>query len=742
MDAAPVTSSLAPEATEKATTRARRALAGRRVRYSAALAFFVAATLLWLLPLSAHLGTRVLGTAGDATSALRETWAAGQQGENPFTLRHDYLLGAPEGLPQSTSITLANAAQPLFIWVLGSLVGNVVAWNVLLIAGFALAGFAMFVLLDRLGLHVLAALFGGYAFAFSSYEFEQAFLGHAGLVQIWIFPLLLMALLHLRQARSLSSAALVGLILASAFYLTSYFALFGIFLVTLFMAVDLVGARGTQRLRSFTLFGASLAITLTLFSPALVAWLRDRESVSAFVSRPLSDLQKGGASMLEYLAPSGSHHLLGAAVHPGDRTSFPVEHTIFLGYTTMALALGAAFLIVRGHGSRPLCPGYGFLVRFSLALIPAAFVMSLPRFVHPFGIALPAPSYLIGNVTTYWRVYARFGLFVSLGLIVLAAVALDALVRRKRGLPAGLALLVAAALELAPGPPIETFATSPRPPYATWLAQRPGGIVADYPLIGVRASFDAYRETYAYEQVAHGHPLFERNVSIPIATREEAFRLLARDLTDPLTARILAAEGVRYVVVHDDAYRNQGLEHVNPPRRTYAEVASFPGTRIFRVHAPRANLDRVVAASIYLIPEIEGVPTPHAAFGAGFHPPERFKDGRLWRWMVQGGRIEVEAPASVSPVRFTAFAFSAHRARTVQLLDPRGRILASAVVGTALTRLVLGPFALPAGHTELRLRVLPGPEELGGGDTRVASVFISPFQLRPIADLSRSLRAP
>ena len=43
-------------------------------------------------------------------------------------------------------------------------------------------------------------------------------------------------------------------------------------------------------------------------------------------------------------------------------------------------------------------------------------------------------------------------------------------------------------------------------------------------------------------------------------TREEAIRLVSRYIDDPLTPGVLKAEGVKYVLLHDDVYREEGQD--------------------------------------------------------------------------------------------------------------------------------------------------------------------------------------
>src|SRR5207237_542177 len=100
------------------------------------------------------------------------------------------------------------------------------------------------------------------------------------------------------------------------------------------------------------------------------------------------------------------------------------------------------------------------------------------------------------------------------------------------------------------------------PPWVEWLAAHPHGIVATYPVSIHGAQLS--NEQLSYQRVDHD-PGFEivGESYIQARSRNQAIRTLAMELGDPTTARVLATEGVRYVVVDDAAYR--ALQR-KPPR--------------------------------------------------------------------------------------------------------------------------------------------------------------------------------
>jgi hypothetical protein len=707
-------------------------LRGRVLRYVGVAAFFAAATALWFLPLAQQAGSHVLGDAADHTSTIRNYWAAERQDSTPLTLERDYFVSAPEGLPMSTALAKANAFQPLVILPLRHAWGYLTAWNVFVFCGFVLTGVFAFALFGRLGLHWIASLFGAYVLTFNGYLVEKAFVGHGALVHVWVFPVLLLALLALRQRASAASAVLVGLVLGLAFYVNSYYGLFGLVVIFLFMAVDFVLTTGwAERLWRCTLATMIVATAGLALTPAIVGWIEGGPELGRTLSRSVVSLQAFGIEPLSFLVPSERHPVFGDVVNEATRHQLASssEPTFFFGYTTLVLALSAVVAGVLRYRRTRTLSGIPFVALFAVALVPVAFLMALPRRINVAGVDIPTFSYFIGEITTFWRVPARFGILVGLGIIVLAIVALDHVVRVTQRPYLGVAALGLVAFELAPGPPIETWNASKPPAYITWLRDSPPGIVANYPLPGPGAAINRLATRQNYYQVLHGHRLYE-SLFPSYELRTRAVRVLTEDISNRQTPRILAAENVRYVVVHDDVYRASSRRR---PRAAngLTLAAWFGPKRIFVVTARPANLLDILEGQSTQIASDLAVTPPKTRFLGGFYAPERWKYGLTWRWMRSEAVLEVENDSAGDGVVFRAFAFSAHRPRTLEILTEDGDRLGSQQVSTSLEPVRIGPFALPTGTSTLRLRTLPGEELLSGEDRRFATILLSEPSLFP-----------
>jgi hypothetical protein len=690
------------------------------------------ALIAWFLPLLEHLGSSVLGGPADGTSGIRDYWAASYEHSTPFTLKVDHLIGAPEGKELAPAVNIANAIQPALVWGLRGPLGLISTWNLYLLVAVLLSAFTTFVLLDRIGLAGLPALFGGYVFGFSPYLFAKANSGHGGLVQAWIFPVTVILLLRLHEVPTYRRAAAVGFAVAVAFYLHSYYGLMDTVMLVVFVAVEIARARDFRNaLWRFTLFDVSLGVTLLLLIPAFVALVVDRSTVAQVSGHRVDSLQQFGSKPLAFLAPSSSNPVFGGMLSQTQRDvlSATGEPQLFFGWTTIMLAVVAVVLLRRRH---EVFRGRRYVALAAAVLIPVAYVMSLPRIVHLGPVSLPAPSYFIGSFTTFWRVYARFGVLVGLGLVVLAAFSLRALMDRGRaGVALAVALAVFAGIELASPP--RAWRTNRPPAYDEWLADHPGGSVAFYPPYGGQANGSGgplFTQEYFFQQV-HRHPLFENGSTVK--SRSWAIRALTGYLDQPSTPGILAAEHVRYIVVVDSAYRADGVKPVIPSA-SYRQVAESDGARIFTIKAPAVDLTEALRDGGTTIAGAMGYEPPAATYaGGGYSQPALQPDGKEWRWLRQDGEISVESNAE-TPVRLDLLAASATVPRTLTLTDARRHTLGTASVGTEQSEIVLGPFTIPKGTSHLFLHAAPGPTRLSAKDPRLGSIFLSPVALQPYVD--------
>jgi hypothetical protein len=687
----------------------------RRWRYGVAGVVYALALVLCFHGILAHPLSHIYGL-NDGTSSIRDYWAASIQHRTPFTITLDKLEGAPEGTVRTPATTLANGGiQAAFAWELRGPLGLIGAMNLFMLVGMFATGLATFALLDRLGATTATALLGGYVFAFSPYALERAYAGHLALLQNWIFPLLAGVLIRLRSRGTVLYALAAGATIALAFYLSAYEGLLAGFMTLIYLLVELANPTLTSPRRRTLLHAVTIGlVTILGLTPILALYANEQAAVSASTSHDSASFYVFSAQLSAYFIPSPRNPLLRwIHGHSSDLT----EETLFFGYLTLILALVGVGLLLRRDRWLRASPGRWRTALFAAVLIPAAFVMSLPPSYRVGSVTVPMPSTLLRHLTTFWRAYSRFGLLVGFGLVVLATLALSALARRggRWRLLTPLAALVIF-LEILPGN-VATLNAKHAPAWVTWLAHQPHGIVATYPR-GAAVGLDDWYQVFDHDPEFQG----------PAETGHNgAIRLLARDLWRPLTAEVLATEGVRYLVVHANDFRQAGLFAGTPPVKDYRLLRRFGPVRIYAVHAPTLDLARTLQDNVGELMFLQGYVQPTLGYGGGFNAPEPFHN-TVSRWMIQDGKLTITAQ-SASDIELSSIAFSNQLPRLLELVDSKGNILGRILVPVIAKKIRFGYFSVPAGTTTLTLVASPKPFILGANDLRVASVFLEPFTM-------------
>ena len=709
----------------------------RRHRLAGAFVFFLLATLIWLSPLVLHLRSEVLIGPSDATLSIRGYWASAQQHGDPFTFAHDYLDGAPEGVPGARAVEIAQPVQTAAVFALRPLVGFIGGFNLFLISGFVLTGFFAYALLERLGFHPLVSLFGGYVLAFNPWCFARAMAGHAAFLQLWIFVAMILCFLEMSGKRTIRWAALAGLCYGFTFQISSYFGLLGSLVFALYFLFEFARVRGwEEKLWTTTLACAGCGVTLVCLVPGIIAYLHDRAAVSQSISNGLIELQHGGAFWGAYILPAHFHPVFGPITrHFTSSLNFTStqnfeEQALFFGYTTMLLAAAGIVLLLRRNRITTSTPARRRALTFAAVLLPFAYWSSLPRLVHPFGVPVPGLSFFMGHVTSYFRVYARFGIIVCVALIILAAPALELIIRRFRhGLVIGMALWLLVGFELLPGPIYAWAGTSQPPAYDRRPAHEPPGIVAHYPLPTDQPAATQLGAQEIYYQMFAKHPLFNLFGAGTLHTREDDIRILARYITDPNTPSILAAEHVRYVVVHDDVYRE---EHEPPPviSSDFRLIKRFPNVRIYVLASSvkPANLSQLLEQNAVEIALPEGLQAPSTTYD-GFSSPNgqgarAFRDGAILGF-------DNRDPA-LKRLQLVVNVQSAGAPHTLELVAPTGQIVGQGTVGMGNTQITFGPFSLAAGKSVYGFHF---PNAHAGSVMQLNSLIV-----QPVSDFSISLQ--
>ncbi len=162
----------------RAGTGARAWLSRHRARIWEALAVLVATTLAAILitwPLASDIGGLIPGNAGgDQLGYLFDFWYFANYSLPLFSDHVQTVVGAPFGrvVPAVPTLTLATTLVPATL--ITSVFGAVVAYNVLTIAGLALTGASMYLLVRWMGLGIGPASWAGLAYMVLPYHLLAA----------------------------------------------------------------------------------------------------------------------------------------------------------------------------------------------------------------------------------------------------------------------------------------------------------------------------------------------------------------------------------------------------------------------------------------------------------------------------------------------------------------------------------------------------------------------------------------
>ena len=275
------------------------------------------------------MGTHVSVNDGDPLfSVWRLAWVAHQLPRDPLNLFNANIFH-----PEPRTLALSDAmlvpalmAAPL-LW-LG--VSQLVAYNLVFLASFALSGAAMFLLVRSLTGHSGAAVVAGFIFAFLPYRYMHY--PHLELqVSQWM-PLCLWALHRTIRSGRLRDGLLTGLFLALQALSSLYY---GIFLATFMVPVAaalLIGQRASSIKASIRSLAAGGVLAAVLIVPVILPYLAVRHNVG---ERTVEEIKFYSATAQNYLAAHPQNVVFGSLTsHLGGQ-----ERELFMGFLVPLVAL-------------------------------------------------------------------------------------------------------------------------------------------------------------------------------------------------------------------------------------------------------------------------------------------------------------------------------------------------------------------------------------------------------------------
>jgi hypothetical protein len=442
----------------------------------AALAGFLVLALAWTWPLALHLGSRVPHDPGDP---ILEVWLLWWNAHAvPFTARW---WSPPIFDPMPGALALSEHMAGLGVittplQLAGA--GPLAAYNVALIASYALSGYFAYLLVRRLSASRAAGFCAGLAFAFAPYRAGQ--LAHLQVLTSQWMPLALLALhQYLEDGRrrwlALFSAAWLIQALSNGYYLLFFPVLLALWLLWF----------GRSR-RGAVVAGAWGVSSLALV-PVLLQYVRVQRSLG--LARSAGEMWLFSATPRSFVSPAG---LLAAWPFTPAPTD---EHYLFPGLTAVVLVLAACAHAAhaRDRRSGPLIfYAVAAVVMYACALGPARPDSGLWAIAHPYSLLVHLPGF------DGLRVPARFAMLGTLSLAVGAGLSVARLAEAFPGWRPAVVVAIA-------GLALDGWMTSLpliAPPGQIVMPSAAGAALLELP------SWDATVNTAAmYRAMQHGRPL-------------------------------------------------------------------------------------------------------------------------------------------------------------------------------------------------------------------------------------------
>ena len=521
-------------------------------------------------PVSISPTTLLVGHPGnDSWNHVWGYWWVGEElAAGRWPIRTDLL-----SFPNGGTLYFIDTVQAVASWPIQLLGGPVLAFNMVIIAELALAGFAAWLLARRLTGDALASGAALVIYGAAPHLLGQAYNGISETVCAGWFPLTLLCVLRLLERASLGRAAALALC-ATACVLTSWY--FGLFAAL--GSLLLIGWQAAWRSWSIQwgrtlvgIVGAGLG-TLALILPVFGSFSASLNAEDALVKRDPAFVE---ASLLNHnITDLLAFIRLSRTPSPDLKTLYGEELiiVIYLGWVGLLIAGYALWATRRRRefGAWLLLGGVFFL--FSLG----PYLNIGGEYVELFGRKIPLPFLpLYKALPIFDRISHpfRFVMGVQLAIAMLAAHGLRHLLRR-RPQPVRVALTLGittlALIEIATTTPARlpvptSDATIPSF-YADLAADPVEGAVLDLPMTVPNLE----RAVYVWYQSAHGRPvpwglnepmpriLLRNRLTVTLIRLEatRAHRLPARlpELDMVIGARNLARQGYRYIVVHESLY--------------------------------------------------------------------------------------------------------------------------------------------------------------------------------------------
>jgi hypothetical protein len=514
--------------------------------------------------------------------------------EHGVPIVRDYVqseVAVPFGRPASAAanLTLLGTLAPAVL--VTKVAGPVVAYNLVNLAGLALSGIAMYVLIRWVGLGALPAAWAGVAFVLFPYHLLAA-TAYVTVVGYYALPLVMLGLVawavHPRRASG------AGLIAAVALAWLTFPYLGAMAMVMLAVGLGVTGVIHGRRDgwgpagRRLAAIGAGVIACVAVPLGAVAAI--NSGGATGALSRSPQDLAVLGAELSDYLIPARTSELMTRIIGPEWYADGSIggERLAFVGWITAIVSVMGLTLALLARRSLP--PRQSALLAIAVPVLVAMVAVSLRSPYDLWGAQVTFPSRWVFEVFDFVRAPGRFVIGAMVAICALGALGLHLATRRLRGPTRhGVVGLVIAltAIEFGYGvplPSVDPTLIGARPaaqqPTWQWLRDHPGGAVMEYPEVG---NTNVWRY-YMYGWTVHRHPIVNAVHGPGDAGGE--FTRTVRDPRPVEVPAILAGAGVRYVVLNRWAYDALQMRLPRAMPAGFTLAAEFPdGSQIWRVDA-------------------------------------------------------------------------------------------------------------------------------------------------------------
>jgi len=522
------------------------------------IALFLALPLVMTNPLVLHIANAV----EDKQDALLNTWIIGWVGHALITDPLN-LFNANIFYPYTNTLAFSETMLPQGLFALPfnlAFDNTILGYNLVLLASFFLAAYAMYLFVFDLTRHRGAAMIAGIIFSFNPYNLGN--LAQVQLLSLGWLPLAMMYLRRMMQTEVSSQKSVVRICFLFALFFSLqalssfYYAFLAGFAVALYILWFFI-THPTSRITFYALRFRNLVISALLIAVAVVPFFIPYLQVQQQLGfeRKVTESEPFSASLILYTQVSPQNVLYSNLLAPRPPImlgGYPLDN-LFPGI--IALVLATIGIVATKNRDR----------WFYLILLAFAFSLSLgPRlFLSPSigtDIALPYRwLYDAFPLMKALRAPVRFDALVMFALAILSGFGLARLTHHAsrftfyalRIAPLLIALEYFAfpAVHITPVPVGDQI-----PQYVRWLAKQPSGVVLELPMIASDSTqpldlTPQYLSTYHWHATPDGYSGFNPPRRGEIAYAMQSFP------SEPSIA-LLQALDVQFVVVHRDRMPN------------------------------------------------------------------------------------------------------------------------------------------------------------------------------------------